>query len=110
MDTAETCPSFAYAAHNPACFFGSHKQGHNLLLLLMMMMFPLALGRAAWWIPNPGRAAPNHTTQHPNHLPGTSAEDTRKLSFAAALKDLLQNLSFHCYSKLVEPGRRIKER
>ncbi|XP_036675289.3 pickpocket protein 19 [Drosophila suzukii] len=72
--------------------------------------FRLALGRAAWWIPNPGRAAPNHTTQHPNHLPGTSAEDTRKLSFAAALKDLLQNLSFHCYSKLVEPGRRIKER
>ncbi|XP_016998382.2 pickpocket protein 28 [Drosophila takahashii] len=77
--------------------------------------FRLALGRAAWWIPHPGRGrgAPpfnTTTTQNTNHLPGTSAEDTRKLSFSAALKDLLQNLSFHCYSKLVEPGRRIQER
>ncbi|XP_017039338.1 pickpocket protein 28 [Drosophila ficusphila] len=68
----------------------------------------LAVGRAAWWIPNPGAAAPS--TQPPNHLAGASAEDTRKLSFAAALKDLLQNLSFHCYAKLVEQGRRIQER
>ncbi|EDW99207.2 uncharacterized protein Dyak_GE10931 [Drosophila yakuba] len=74
--------------------------------------FRLAPGRAAWWIPNPGRVAryPPIATLTSNHLPGTSAEDTRKLSFAAALKDLLQNLSFHCYSKLVESGRRIQER
>lgn len=65
----------------------------------------LAVGRAAWWIPNPGKViqpAPVTTA--------TSAEDARKLSFAAALKDLLQNLSFHCYGKLVEQGRRIQER
>ncbi|EDV52964.2 uncharacterized protein LOC6554850 [Drosophila erecta] len=74
--------------------------------------FRLAVGRAAWWIPNPGRVArcPPIATLPSSHLPGTSAEDTRKLSFAAALKDLLQNLSFHCYSKLVESGRRIQER
>ncbi|XP_052855741.1 sodium channel protein Nach [Drosophila gunungcola] len=76
----------------------------------------LSLGRAAWWMPSPipsGSAPPSTitiTTQPANHLPETSAEETRKLSFAAALKDLLQNLSFHCYSKLVEQGRRIQER
>ncbi|KAH8294958.1 hypothetical protein KR018_004738, partial [Drosophila ironensis] len=78
----------------------------------------LVLGRAAWWIPHPGRRIqPLHPLRHTpaTAVPATaavvtSAEDTRKLSFAAALKDLLQNLSFHCYGKLVEHGRRIQER
>ncbi|KAH8242563.1 hypothetical protein KR032_000079 [Drosophila birchii] len=68
----------------------------------------LAVSRAAWWIPHPGKIVfqPATTT-----MPiATSAEDARKLSFAAALKDLLENLSFHCYGKLVEQGRRIQER
>ncbi|KAH8367360.1 hypothetical protein KR200_012025 [Drosophila serrata] len=66
----------------------------------------LAVGRAAWWIPNPGKIVIQPAT-----VPtATSAEDARKLSFAAALKDFLQNLSFHCYGKLVEQGRRIQER
>lgn len=75
----------------------------------------LAVGRAAWWIPNPGKKKPTSLLQL-RHAPviavaaATSAEDTRKMSFAAALKDLLENLSFHCYGKLVEHGRRIQER
>ncbi|XP_070137546.1 pickpocket protein 28 isoform X1 [Drosophila bipectinata] len=73
----------------------------------------LAVGRAAWWIPNPGKKKPTSLLQL-RHAPviaaTTSAEDTRKMSFAAALKDLLENLSFHCYGKLVEHGRRIQER
>ncbi|KAH8382357.1 hypothetical protein KR009_002996 [Drosophila setifemur] len=75
----------------------------------------LAVGRAAWWIPSPGEIKPlEEPTQlnqtNPTQAPATVAEDTRKLSFAAALKDLLENLSFHCYGKLVEHGRRIQER
>lgn len=80
----------------------------------------LVVGRAAWWIPNPGKKKPSSLLQL-RHAPviaaaavavaaTTSAEDTRKMSFAAALKDLLENLSFHCYGKLVEHGRRIQER
>lgn len=60
----------------------------------------LVVGRAAWWIPRP-RGAP---------VPLREGEAAQKLSFAAALKDLLQNLSFHCYGKLVEPGHRNAER
>ncbi|BFF92034.1 pickpocket protein 28 [Drosophila madeirensis] len=89
--------------------------------------FRLAVGRAAWWIPHPGPKPPQYHRKSTRHAPATvpvtvtvtntvmvsaatSAEDARKLPFAAALKDFLQNLSFHCYGKLVEPGRRIQER
>lgn len=61
----------------------------------------LVVGRAAWWIPRPSRGAP---------VPVREEEAAQKLPFAAALKDLLQNLSFHCYGKLVEPGHRNAER
>lgn len=61
----------------------------------------LVMGRAAWWIPKP-RGAPVPLCREVNVA--------QKLSFAAALKDLLQNLSFHCYGKLVESGHRNAER
>lgn len=61
----------------------------------------LVVGRAAWWIPKPRAAAP---------VPHGELEAAQKLSFAAALKDLLQNLSFHCYGKLVESGHSYAER
>ncbi|XP_033149792.1 sodium channel protein Nach [Drosophila busckii] len=63
----------------------------------------LAVGRAAWWLPRP------NLTLAPATL---MVEDAplQKLSFASALKDLLRNLSFHCYGKLVEHGSRIQER
>ncbi|XP_022223565.2 acid-sensing ion channel 5 [Drosophila obscura] len=84
----------------------------------------LVVGRAAWWIPHPGAKPPQCHCKSTRHAPvtvtvtltntvmaaATSAEDTRKLPFAAALKDFLENLSFHCYGKLVEHGRRIQER
>ncbi|EDW38797.1 GL13740 [Drosophila persimilis] len=82
----------------------------------------LVMGRAAWWIPHPGPEPPQCHRKSTRHAPAavtnatvmvaaaTSAEDTRKLPFSAALKDFLQNLSFHCYGKLVEHGRRIQER
>lgn len=60
----------------------------------------LVVGHAAWWIPRP-RGAP---------VPVREEEAAQKLPFAAALKDLLQNLSFHCYGKLVESGHRNAER
>ncbi|KAM7359472.1 pickpocket 24 [Cochliomyia hominivorax] len=53
----------------------------------------LVVGRAAWWIPV--LAANNNM---------------RNLTFAEALRDFLQNVSFHCYGKLVETGRRYQER
>lgn len=60
----------------------------------------LVVGHAAWWIPRP-RGAP---------VPVREEEAAQKLPFAAALKDLLQNLSFHCYGKLVESAHRNAER
>ncbi|EDW67731.2 sodium channel protein Nach [Drosophila virilis] len=68
----------------------------------------LVVGRAAWWIPKPRIHPPASVPQMAVIREEEPA--TRKLSFAAALKDLLQNLSFHCYGKLVEHGRRIQER
>ncbi|XP_030370388.1 uncharacterized protein LOC115621009 [Scaptodrosophila lebanonensis] len=65
----------------------------------------LVVGRAAWWIP-----APVPSLDGGDETGSTEEEDTQKLSFAAELKDLLHNLSFHCYGKLVEQGRRISER
>ncbi|XP_053946518.1 pickpocket protein 11 [Anastrepha ludens] len=56
---------------------------------------PFVLGRAPWW----------RTT-----VPTPRSQRKRKISFAAALKDFLQNVSFHCYDKLVEPHRRFHER
>ncbi|XP_065357886.1 sodium channel protein Nach [Calliphora vicina] len=53
----------------------------------------LVVGRAAWWIPV---LATNN--------------NMRNLTFAQALRDFLQNVSFHCYGKLVETGRRYQER
>ncbi|KAH8381337.1 hypothetical protein KR093_002829, partial [Drosophila rubida] len=64
----------------------------------------LAIGHAVWWIPRP----------EPSQVPAARRRDeanvAQKLSFGAALKDLLQNLSFHCYGKLVEHGYRNHER
>ncbi|KAH8310985.1 hypothetical protein KR044_003768, partial [Drosophila immigrans] len=59
----------------------------------------LAIGHAVWWIPRP----------KPSQVPARK-NVAQKLSFGAALKDLLQNLSFHCYGKLVEHGYRNHER
>ncbi|EDV91045.1 GH16433 [Drosophila grimshawi] len=61
----------------------------------------LVVGHAAWWIPTPNG--------NPNAIRDEEVAE-QKLSFAAALKDLLENLSFHCYGKLVEHGRRMQER
>lgn len=55
----------------------------------------LVVGRAAWWNPI---------------LATTASNNMRNLTFAEALRDFLQNVSFHCYGKLVETGRRYQER
>ncbi|EDW83246.2 uncharacterized protein Dwil_GK22758 [Drosophila willistoni] len=68
----------------------------------------LIVGQAAWWIPAP--AATLQTSIMDTVMVATPSEDTQKLSFAAALKDFLENLSFHCYGKLVEHARCIQER
>lgn len=68
----------------------------------------LVVGRAAWWIAKPRARPPAQHTLMAAIREEESA--TRKLSFADALKDFLQNLSFHCYGKLVEHGRGIQER
>ncbi|XP_062123383.1 sodium channel protein Nach [Drosophila sulfurigaster albostrigata] len=66
----------------------------------------LAIGHAVWWIPNPkSRPRPS-----PAPRPRNVENVAQKLSFGAALKDLLQNFSFHCYGKLVEHGYRNHER
>ncbi|XP_036324982.1 uncharacterized protein LOC118738165 [Rhagoletis pomonella] len=57
---------------------------------------PFMLGRAPWWQPT---APAGRRRQH-----------KRKIAFTEALKDFLQNVSFHCYNKLVEPRRRFHER
>ncbi|CAD6993458.1 unnamed protein product, partial [Ceratitis capitata] len=57
---------------------------------------PFVVGRAPWWQPVEAAAR--------------FREGKRKISFANALKDFLQNVSFHCYGKLVEPHRRFHER
>ncbi|EDW16498.2 uncharacterized protein Dmoj_GI22200 [Drosophila mojavensis] len=68
----------------------------------------LVVGHAAWWIAKPRARPPAPRTQMAAIRDEESA--ARKLSFADAVKDLLQNLSFHCYGKLVEHGRGIQER
>ncbi|TDG50440.1 hypothetical protein AWZ03_003029 [Drosophila navojoa] len=68
----------------------------------------LVVGRAAWWIAKPRARPPAPLTLMAAIREEESA--ARKLSFADAVKDLLQNLSFHCYGKLVEHGRGIQER
>ncbi|TMW52446.1 hypothetical protein DOY81_002461 [Sarcophaga bullata] len=60
----------------------------------------LVVGRAAWW--NPVILATATTATANNNM--------RNLTFAEALRDFLQNVSFHCYGKLVETGRRYQER
>ncbi|XP_034489016.1 pickpocket protein 28 [Drosophila innubila] len=64
----------------------------------------LAVGHAVWWIPY------TTTINDPPVMVRDEQTVPHKLSFAAALKDLLENLSFHCYGKLVEHGYRIQER
>ncbi|XP_028897018.1 sodium channel protein Nach [Zeugodacus cucurbitae] len=56
---------------------------------------PFVLGRAAWWVPT---------------VAVQRRDGKRKISFAEAFRDFLQNVSFHCYGKLVEPHRRFHER
>ncbi|XP_075170517.1 sodium channel protein Nach-like [Haematobia irritans] len=60
----------------------------------------LVMGHAPWWIP----ALASNTAATPNGKTG------RKFTFNEALKDFLQNFSFHCYAKLVEPGRGYQEK
>ncbi|XP_013101174.1 sodium channel protein Nach [Stomoxys calcitrans] len=63
----------------------------------------LVMGRAAWW--KPALATTNAVAGATPH-----SKNGQKLTFNEALKDFLQNFSFHCYGKLVETGRGYQEK
>lgn len=77
------------------------RNGPNMVTIRERDQQRLAVGHAVWWIP---------TVNEPPVMVRDEETTPHKLSFGAALKDLLENLSFHCYGKLVEHGHRMQER